>query len=73
MHTYVHTYTHTRTCIHTHTPTYVRTYDAGGALDSYRRRMMTESDKALERLAAEKAEAKYRDKHAFVGEHYNDI
>ena len=34
---------------------------------------MTESDKALERLAAEKAEAKYRDKHAFVGEHYNDI
>ena len=28
---------------------------------------------AREREAARKAEAKYRDKHAFVGEHYNDI
>jgi hypothetical protein len=26
-----------------------------------------------ERLAAERAEARYRNEHAFVGEHYNDI
>ena len=27
----------------------------------------------MEQAAARRAESKYRDKHAFVGEHYNDI
>jgi hypothetical protein len=57
------------------------------ALDAYKRRQTFETDDAegdvgtvsaelqrqRERVSAARAEAKYRDKHAFVGEHYNDI
>ena len=56
-----------------------------GALGAYHKRQADSSSQgdlgtitegmqaARERAEAERAEAKYRDKHAFVGEHYNDI
>ena len=54
-----------------------RHYDSSGAntraLAMAEGTLSAEAEKARQRLEAERAEARYRDKHAFVGEHYNDI
>jgi hypothetical protein len=62
-------------------------HTASSALDAYKRRHMQDGGAPagdlgtvgadlrlkMEQAAARRAESKYRDKHAFVGEHYNDI